>query len=165
VKRLAVPITAVATAAAVLIAQQALGTSTEVRANKGVVKVHTNYSTGSAWTVTFLQWSEVPGTSMVVNVPAGQTGLLVARLNAVPSCDSPCDANKLVFRIPVDGQFAQPLTDDENLSGSMEKSLGPLPPGTHRVRVEAEERGGNCREGCTVRLVPWHLTIELARMT
>jgi len=118
---------------------------------------------------------DIPGAATSIRVPSRQRGLIVARFSAASQCGSlnPDDDGCFV-RILVGGVEAEPTSagpfdmaaccpnssnGDAFESHQIERSRGPLPPGSYPVKVQWQADAEN-----QFMLWSWHLTVERARI-
>jgi hypothetical protein len=115
-------------------------------------------------------WTDLAGASVVVVVPEGSTGTVLARFSPVLTCQAFGSADgECRVRIVVDGAEADPVLDSgavavhfENWPGdyhyhavTIERSAQGLGPGAHVVQVQYQN---NASGGFIVR--GWHLVAE-----
>jgi len=119
-------------------------------------------------------WSDVPGATADVTVQDGTTALLLVRFSSGSSCLGPGIASPAcLVRILVDGVEAEPVLGNRSVWGqncgggsacyaalSIDRSVGPLDPGTHTVTIQAEP--GHIQ---TLEFKGWRLTIERVQAT
>jgi hypothetical protein len=117
-------------------------------------------------------WQDLPGAATSVTVPSNSSAVVLARFTSATTCLGEKGKSCLV-RILIDGQEADPALGDRsyidsapNLSSptndadspeshSVERSLGPLPGGTYRMKVQYKNAigTGTVFDG-------WNLTVE-----
>jgi hypothetical protein len=118
--------------------------------------------------------------SVRVKVPHGQRALILARFSGESNCTGGAVGNWCPVRILIGGNEAAPVSgsdfafdsvdssDDVTClpadcgweSHSMDRSRGPVGPGTYVVRVQWRIFGG----GSTSRLDDWSLTVERVKV-
>jgi len=109
-------------------------------------------------------YTDIAGASASVDVPAGSSGLIVARFTAETGAIGA--TGYLSVRMPIDGGEANPTGadtfsfdntgspgDDDFESHAMDRSRM-VGPGTHTVQLQARVTGGS------VNIDDWHLTVE-----
>jgi hypothetical protein len=131
-----------------------------------VVRDKTDSTTGST------SFEDLPGASTTITVPAKTRALILARFSAESVCVGPQSAQTICsVRILIGGQEADPASgsdfafDSANWgadgpysweSHSMDRSRGPLGPGTYTVKVQYLVTV----VGAAFRLDDWSLTAE-----
>jgi len=119
-------------------------------------------------------WSDVPGATADVTVQDGTTALLLVRFSSGSSCLGPGIASPAcLVRVLVDGVEAEPVLGNRSVWGqncgggstcyaalSIDRSVGPLDPGTHTVTIQAQP--GHIQ---TLEFKGWSLTIERVQVT
>jgi hypothetical protein len=101
---------------------------------------------GTAISTTATSYTDIPGVTTTVTVPAGTQGRILARLSGESLCIG-TDGGWCTIRILVNateaapaagGDFAfdSPATTTDWESHSMDRSLGPLDPGTYTVKAQ-----------------------------
>ncbi|MEX1102351.1 MAG: hypothetical protein WD739_10790 [Actinomycetota bacterium] len=118
-------------------------------------------------------WIDPQGATTTIRVPPGQEAAILARFTAESSCRR-LPGGTLQYcrvRVLIDGVEAEPSTSEdfafdtamneqfEYESLSVERSLGGLAPGVHRVKVQASVSGPDT----LFTLDDWHLTVERLR--
>jgi hypothetical protein len=141
------------------------------------VKVVSNTSSQTTTSTTFVN---VPGASVRVKVPHGQRALILARFSAETNCSGGSVGNWCAARIMIGsaegspasgGDFALDSVDSADVAGclpgdcgweghSMDRSRGPLGPGTYVVKVQWAVVGS----GSTFRLDDSSLTVERVKV-
>jgi hypothetical protein len=122
-------------------------------------------------TTTSDSWVNLPGAAVNIKVPAGQKAVLVATLSGESICSGGVVADECDVRIMFDAKEGKPgpaapnsgaAFDSVGTSGAdyremhaIQRSLGPLRPGTYTVKVQWQ----TCC-GTTFTLDDWHLTVE-----
>jgi len=134
-------------------------------------------------TTTSTSFVNVPGASTTITVPSGQRALILARFSAESNCSGGLVGNWCPARILIGGTEAAPASgadfafdsvDSSEVaactpgecgweSHSMDRSRGPLDPGTYNVRVQwmVENSFGGTS---TFRLDDWSLTVERVKV-
>jgi hypothetical protein len=140
------------------------------------VKVVRSNSSQITTSTTFVN---LPGATVKVKVPSGQRALILARYSAESNCTGGAVGSWCSARVLIGGVEAAPVsgadfafdsvdsTDDVSClpadcgweSHSMDRSRGPLGPGTYTVRVQ-----WRIVNGSTFRLDDWSLTVERVKI-
>jgi hypothetical protein len=118
-------------------------------------------------------YTNIPGASTSITIPAGEHAILVARFTTQEDCtvgDGNPDGSCLA-RIMVDGAEAQPSSGGtiiDTVSGgsapgvrsaALDRSTAPLGAGTHTVQVQVKVTSGLM----ILEVTDWHLTVERVR--
>jgi hypothetical protein len=119
---------------------------------RGITQVKVVKDAGPVST-TSNNWTTLASTS--VTVPASTQALILARFSAISTCTTTTGSNGLCFaRIRIGGVTATPsgfnIFDDDNddpvvdtfEANSMDRSLGPLGPGTYTVAIQIRTSTG-----------------------
>lgn len=142
-----------------------------LKAGGGVTQVRVVTSTGSTQETVSRTYVDLPGAATSITVPAGQKALVVARFTGASQCGSlnPDDDGCFV-RVLIGGIEADPVSagmfdtaeccsassnGDSWESHAIDRSRGPLGPGTYAVRVQWKADAEN-----DFMLWGWHLTVE-----
>jgi hypothetical protein len=114
-------------------------------------------------------WADLTGASTTVKVPQGTTAIVIARFTAEDHCEVAAP-DICTVRILVGGTEAEPASGTDfafdtdpaccgyTQAGAMDRSLGPLGPGTYPVQVQWGAGGINTG---TFTLDDWSLTVEV----
>ena len=161
------------TVALVLLVQAAIAATT--KSGGPIVKVKVVRG-GDYLHVTSTSFVDVPGATTKMKVPVGQQALLIMRLTAETSCvGGTVGSDWCEARIVVNGTEAEPsnsldpitpfaidsVSSDYAWEGhAMDRSLGPLSPGTYTVKVQARVT----TSGVDLSLDDWHLTVERVKV-
>jgi hypothetical protein len=121
-------------------------------------------------------WSAVPGATADVTVQDGTTALVLVRFSSGSSCQGPSNgaAPACLVRVLVDGAEAEPVLGNRSAWAqncgysqltcwaalSLDRSAGPLDPGTHTVTIQTKP--GNYQ---SLDFKGWSLTIERVQVT
>ncbi|SRR6266705_4634120 len=119
-------------------------------------------------------WVDVSGATADVTVQDGTTALVLVRFSSGSSCLGPSAASPAcLVRVLVDGAEAEPVLGNRSVWGtncggfqtcyaalSIDRSAGPLDPGTHTVTIQAKP--GNIQ---SLEFKGWTLTIERVQAT
>ena len=115
-------------------------------------------------------WGNLPGASVNIKVPSGQKAILLATFSGESICSGGAVADECDIRIMFGSKEGKPgpaapnsgAAFDSNFTGAdyremhaIQRSLGPLGPGTYTVKVQWE----TCC-GTTFTLDDWHLTVQ-----
>jgi len=124
----------------------------------------------AAFATTADTWTNLPGASVQIRIPAGQRGLLLATFSGESICNGGFVGDECDVRILFNGSQGQPgpagpnsgaafdsegSGDDYREMHAMQRSKGPLPPSLYTVRVQVETCCGS-----TFTLDDWHLTVQ-----
>jgi hypothetical protein len=171
--RIAIPIV-VALVATFVVQSAVAGTSTTV-AGKSVtaVRVVRDTSVSSTGATSF---EDLPGATMTIRVPAKTEALILARFSAESVCVGPFESQTACsVRIMVGSSEADPASgsdfafDSSNAGGegpfsweshSMDRSRGPLGPGTYTVKVQYMVT----TVGGAFRVDDWSFTVERVKV-
>jgi hypothetical protein len=171
--KLAALITAAFLAGALtIVAAVALSTPPGVsRVNAGAVKKVAVARGSDTATTTSDTWVNLPGAAVNIKVPSGQKALLIATFSGESICSGGVVADECDVRIMFGTKQGKPgpaapnsgaAFDSVGTSGAdyremhaIQRSLGPLGPGTYTVKVQWQ----TCC-GTTFTLDDWHLTVE-----
>jgi hypothetical protein len=137
------------------------------------VKVVT--STGSSQETQSRTYVDLPGAATSITVPAGQKALVIARFTGASQCgslnpdDDGCFVRVLIGGVEADPGNAGHFDTAECCSGSsngdsweshaIDRSRGPLGPGTYPVKVQWLAGAEN-----DFMLWGWHLTVERVKV-
>jgi hypothetical protein len=112
-------------------------------------------------------WQDLPGASTSINVSGATPALILARFSGVTNCVGG-GGTRCLIRILVGGVEAEPALGDNSIfdsaptSGgdvfethSMDRSAGPLSPGTYTISVQYKNDPGG-----SLMLNGWSLTVE-----
>lgn len=138
----------------------------------GIVERNVYVAESNAWTTTNGFWTNVPGASATLTLPANR--IISARFTAESACEGAggwCSVRVVVVRpngstlelFPVSGtdfafDTADPDTTDTWESHAIERSSAWQVAGTYRLLVQATVVGAS-----SIRLDDWHLTASLTR--
>jgi hypothetical protein len=178
--RLALVVVAVG---AVLAAQAAMAggrTTTTVEA-RGVTAVRVVRGSQATTETRSGAYHTVPGAVTTITVPAGTRALILVRFSAESSCGGDTVTSYCAVRIMIASSEGRPAAGDDFAfdsvdsseaagslpdaccweSHSMDRSRGPLGPGTYEVRVQAKMISAGERPGRPIlRLDDWSLVVE-----
>jgi hypothetical protein len=123
---------------------------------------------------TVTRYTTIPGATVRITVPSGERALLIARFTTQEDCNVG-DGNpsgKCMARIisntremaPASGGSAIDTVAAGNPAGvrsaALDRSLGPVGPGTYRIKVQVKVTNALM----IVELTDWHLTVERVRV-
>jgi hypothetical protein len=177
-KRVGIVVGVLALTALLIMVVPAIGNPSTSKSGGAITKVKVLRET-AAQTTTSTSFVNLPGASTTITVPAGQKALILARFSAESNCsggtvDDWCSARIMVGGSeggPASGSdFAFDSVDSSETaacaadecgweSHSMDRSRGPLGPGTYKVKVQwrVVQFGGSAP---TFRLDDWSLIVE-----
>jgi hypothetical protein len=159
----------------VLVAALSLGLGSlgvaALKSGAAVTQVKVVTSTGSSIETQSRVYVDLPGAATTITVPAGQKALVIARFTGASQCGSlnPDDDGCFV-RVLIGGLEADPVNagmfdtaeccsassnGDSWESHAIDRSRGPLGPGTYPVKVQWKADAEN-----DFMLWGWHLTVE-----
>jgi hypothetical protein len=142
-----------------------------LKSGTSITSVKVVTSTGSSVETQSRSYVDLPGAATSITVPSGQKALILARFTAASQCgslnpdDDGCNVRVLIGGIVADPVSAGPFDTAECCSASsngdsleshaIDRSRGPLGPGTYPVKVQWVADAEN-----DFQLWGWHLTVE-----
>jgi hypothetical protein len=144
-------------------------------AGKGVTQVKVVSSAPPAeYALSSSAYADLPGATVKLSVPAATQALLLVRFSAETDCDAANVGARCAVRVLVNDLEAQPsqgigTSFDVGHGGgqpilmqarSIDRSAGPLPPGSYTVRVQIATN----LEPASLYLQDWSLTVERVKV-
>ena len=176
-KRLGLAVGAVLLAAFLVVVVPAIGSPSTAKSGAAITRVKVLRETAVA-TTSSTTYVDLPGSTTTITVPSGHRALILARFSAESNCTDGAAGDWCTARIRIGGVSAAPASetdfafdsvdDPSNCtdallgthcgweSHSMDRSRGPLGPGTYTVKVQWAATSGST----VFRLDDWSLTIE-----
>ena len=104
-----------------------------------------------------IDWTDLPGASVALDVPAGEQATFIARFSSAATC-LPNNGVTCYLQVLVDGNEANPDFDGNSIfmsgpptatgpfaisSGYLERTYGPVGPGSHTIKVQYRNVNGS----------------------
>jgi hypothetical protein len=180
-KRIGLAVALVSLVALLLVVVPAIGSPATTKSGKAITAVKVVRET-AAQVTSSTSYVDLPGATTTITVPAGQRALILARFSAESNCVDGAAGDYCTTRVRIGGVSADPasetdfafdsIDDPSNCTNalfgtqcgweslSMDRSRGPLGPGTYTVKVQWAVTDA----AVNFRLDDWSLTVERVKV-